>query len=102
MPGPVSDSSPGPSSDPHPPIPIEAAELLCLEFGYEQVVIVARSPEKDTEAVTTFGLGDDNSRAAMHMGERFQRDIMGWLPQSYGIIATQWALRKVLAPGRYE
>ena len=86
----------------HPPIPIEAGERLCLDYGYDQVVIIARAVAKDTESVTTFGLGDDNSRAAMLMGNHLETEVMGWPPESTNITTTQWALRKVLAPERYK
>lgn len=61
------------------PIPIEAAKLVADRFGYDQVVIVARSVGSDGgEHVTTYGRSVAHCSVAARMGKFFKHELMGW------------------------
>lgn len=61
------------------PIPINAAKFIAKEYGYEQVVIIARRHSSDaTEHVTTYGVDKANCEVAAMMGNTLKR-TMGWL-----------------------
>ena len=103
MPGPVSDSY-RPPGDCLPAIPVEAAAEMAARFGYEQIIIVARSPKHDTESVTTWGEGADNGRAACAAGDYLKTTIMKWPTAADSTLQAlnQFALRKVLNPHLYR
>lgn len=63
------------------PVPIGAAKMIALAYGYDQVVIVARrvgqDPDPGGEHVTTFGIDADNCRVAARAGTALKR-FMNW------------------------
>ena len=63
-------------------IPIEAAKKIATEYGYEQVVIVARkvgcNEEGAHEHVTTYGVDESHCEVAARMGNFFKYKLMGW------------------------
>lgn len=67
------------------PIPISAAERIAKEYGYDQVVIIARkvgeAPEPHGEHVTTYGINRAHCGIAAAMGKALKR-FMGW-PEEY-------------------
>lgn len=62
------------------PIPISAAEHIAKEFGYHQVVIIARrhSDDQSAEHVTTYGVDKANCDVAGRMGDHIKYKIMQW------------------------
>lgn len=61
------------------PIPITAAEAIAKDFGYDQVVIIARKVGDDgLEHVTTYGRGPEHCAIAARIGEFFKHNLMGW------------------------
>lgn len=62
-------------------IPISAAKRIADEYGYDQVVILARrchdSPEPQGEHLTTYGRTKEHCMVAGRMGEKLQ-EFMGW------------------------
>ena len=58
-------------------IPIAAAKRVAEDYGYDQVVIMARrchtTPEPHGEHVTTYGRTVDHCRVAAMMGDKFKR-----------------------------
>ena len=69
---------------PMKPIPISAARKISEDFGYDQVIIIARrvgqDPDQHGEHVTTFGIDLDNCRVAAACGNAL-KVFMGW-PES--------------------
>jgi len=67
------------------PIPISAAKRIALDYGYDQVVIVARRVgEGDAphgEHCTTSGVDKANCDIAARIGHFFKHKLMGW-PES--------------------
>lgn len=59
------------------PIPISAAERIAKEYGYQQVVIVARAIDEG-EHVTTYGVDKANCDVAARIGNFFKHKLMGW------------------------
>lgn len=59
------------------PIPVSAGQRIAEEFGYDQVVIVARKVGV-TEHVTTYGAGKEHSEVAKRIGRFFAYKLMGW------------------------
>lgn len=59
------------------PIPIDAAKHIANEYGYDQVVVVARSVGKG-EHVTTYGKDKKNCDIAARIGDFLKYEIMGW------------------------
>jgi len=64
------------------PIPISAAEKIAKQFGYDQVVIIARRvgapPDPYGEHVTTYGIDKTHCDVAARMGDHFKYKVMGW------------------------
>ena len=58
-------------------IPISAAKRIADEFGYDQVVIVARKVG-GREHVTTYGSNKAHCDVAARMGNFFKHKLMGW------------------------
>lgn len=62
-------------------IPIAAAERIAKEYGYDQVVIIARKvgedPEPHGEHVTTYGVNKEHCDSAAQQGVALKR-FMGW------------------------
>lgn len=63
-------------------IPIRAAEKIARDYGYDQVIILARKtgedPEPHGEHVTTYGVNKAHCDAAARSGEYLKFRIMGW------------------------
>ena len=64
------------------PIPISAAERIAKEFGYDQVIIVARkvgdAPDPHGEHVTTYGITKSHCDVAARAGDFLKYKVMGW------------------------
>lgn len=63
------------------PIPIVEAKAIAKEYGYDQVVIIARrvgeAPRPLGEHVTTYGVDKTHCDVAARMGAALKR-FMGW------------------------
>ena len=60
-------------------IPIQAAKHIAHQYGYDQVIIIARKVGEDGhEHVTTYGRDRENCSVAAHIGDYFKHSIMGW------------------------
>jgi hypothetical protein len=59
------------------PIPIEAAKKIARNYGYDQVIIIARAIGEG-EHVTTYGGDRANCIAAARIGDFLKFKIMGW------------------------
>lgn len=63
-------------------IPISAAKTIADQFGYDQVVIVARrvgdEPDPHGEHVTTYGRDKAHCGVAARIGNFFKHKLMGW------------------------
>lgn len=66
---------------PMKPIPITEAKAIAKEYGYDQVVIIARrvgeAPAPNGEHVTTYGVDAAHCGVAARMGAALKR-FMGW------------------------
>lgn len=62
-------------------IPIRAAKAIADEYGYDQVIVVARAIG-DGEHVTTYGVDTENCRVAAKIGEFLKYRIMGWIREN--------------------
>lgn len=64
------------------PIPVSAAERIAKNFGYDQVIIIARrvgdDPAPHGEHVTTFGVNAEHCGVAARVGNFIKHKIMGW------------------------
>ena len=59
-------------------IPITAGKRIAEEYGYDQVVIIARTVgEGGLEHVTTYGINKEHCGIAAKMGDALKR-FMGW------------------------
>jgi hypothetical protein len=82
-------------------IPIAAAERVAKQYGYDQVVIVARKVgDGGGDHVTTYGVDADNCDVAGRIGTFLKSKIMGW-PDVLGTLVDRflmWPLPKTFAP----
>lgn len=64
------------------PIPVSAAERIAKEYGYDQVIIVARkvgdAPDPHGEHVTTYGINAEHCAVAARAGDFLKYKVMGW------------------------
>lgn len=64
------------------PIPISAGKRIADEYGYDQVVIIARKVDSGRqdggEHVTTYGVDKANCDVAARIGNFFKHKLMGW------------------------
>lgn len=64
------------------PIPISAARRIAEDYGYDQVIIVARhvgeASEPHGEHCTTYGIDKANCDVAARIGDFFKHKLMGW------------------------
>jgi hypothetical protein len=64
------------------PIPISAAKRIATEYGYDQVVIIARKiggPEDvHGEHCTTYGVNKEHCEIASKIGDFIKYKIMLW------------------------
>lgn len=58
-------------------IPISAGKLIAENYGYDQVVIIARKVGGN-EHVTTYGVDKANCDVAARIGNFFKHKLMGW------------------------
>lgn len=58
-------------------IPISAGKLIADNYGYDQVVIIARKVGGN-EHVTTYGVDKANCDVAARIGNFFKHKLMGW------------------------
>ena len=58
------------------PIPIAAAERIAKQYGYDQVVVIARKVGEG-EHVTTYGINREHCASAALQGRALKR-FMGW------------------------
>ncbi len=65
-------------------IPIKAAKLIAEEYGYDQVIIVARAVEVG-EHVTTYGVDNKNCIVAARIGDFLKYKIMGWVKDDLAV-----------------
>lgn len=66
-------------------IPISAAERIAKDYGYDQVVIIARKvgddPEPHGEHCTTYGVNKAHCDAAARVGDFLKFKVMGWVKE---------------------
>ena len=62
------------------PIPISAARRVAEQYGYDQVVIVARKVNGG-EHCTTYGVDKANCDVAARIGNFFKFNLMKWSGQ---------------------
>lgn len=61
------------------PIPVHAARAIAEQYGYDQVIIVARKVDPDGgEHVTTYGRDKAHCDVAARCGDFLKYKIMGW------------------------
>lgn len=61
------------------PIPISAAKRIATEFGYDQVVVIARKIDPSgVEHVTTYGVNKEHCEVAAKIGDFIKFKIMKW------------------------
>ena len=62
------------------PIPIKTAKNISNEFGYDQVIIIARKiGENGGEHVTTYGKNKEHCSVAAKCGDYLKYKVMGWI-----------------------
>ena len=60
-------------------IPISAAQRIANNYGYDQVIIVARAVgDGGGEHCTTYGVDKINCDVAARIGNFFKHRLMGW------------------------
>ena len=61
------------------PIPVEAARRIAEEYGYHQVIVIARRHGLGgMEHVTTYGSDRQNCEVAAAIGNHIKHQIMQW------------------------
>lgn len=64
------------------PIPISAAKKIAEQYGYDQVVVIARKVgDKGGEHCTTYGADKANCEVAARIGEFLKYKVMGWIKE---------------------
>lgn len=58
-------------------IPIKAIKELANKYGYDQIVVVARHNESETESVATWGRSIEDCKNAAISGNNLKKQ-MGW------------------------
>lgn len=68
------------------PIPIDAAKRIAEDYGYDQVIIIARrvgeANETHGEHCTTYGVDRANCAAAARIGDFLKFKVMGWIKEN--------------------
>lgn len=63
-------------------IPISAAKEIAKEYGWDQVIIIARKvgedPNPHGEHVTTYGINKEHCDAAATIGDFLKYNVMKW------------------------
>ncbi len=66
-------------------IPISAAECIAKDYGYDQVIIIARKvgddPEPHGEHCTTYGVNKAHCDVAVRVGDFLKFKVMGWVKE---------------------
>jgi len=66
-------------------IPVAAAEHIAKQYGYDQVVIIARkvdTPQANGgEHVTTYGRNREHCAIAAGIGDFLKHKVMGWMKE---------------------
>lgn len=88
------------------PIPIKAAKRIAKDYGYDQVIIVARKvgddPKPHGEHVTTYGVNKAHCGVAASVGGFLKYKIMGWVrPLDYNPNAGRCPHCKTLDRGTH-
>jgi hypothetical protein len=66
-------------------IPIAAGQRIAEQYGYDQVVIIARKVGDDGgEHVTTYGVTKAHCAVAAKIGDFIKHKIMGWPENARG------------------
>lgn len=64
------------------PIPISSAERIAKDYGYDQVIIIARkvgdAPDPHGEHCTTYGINKAHCEVAARAGDYLKYKVMGW------------------------
>ena len=67
-------------------IPISAAGRIAEEYGYDQVVIIARKvgddPDPHGEHVTTYGVDKTHCAVAARIGDFLKFKVLGWIKEN--------------------
>jgi hypothetical protein len=65
------------------PIPISAARRIAEDYGYDQVIVIARKvgadPSPHGEHCTTYGVDRKHCAAAAKIGNFLKFKVMGWV-----------------------
>jgi len=62
------------------PIPIAAAKRIAEQYGYTQVIVIARAVcDGGGEHVTTYGVDKENCSVAARIGDFLKYKVMGWV-----------------------
>jgi hypothetical protein len=65
------------------PIPIVRARDIAEQYGYDQVIIIARKVgENGGEHCTTYGRDKPNCDVAARVGEFLKFKVMGWIKEN--------------------
>ena len=65
------------------PIPISAAQRIAEQYGYSQVIIIARAVGDDGgEHCTTYGVDTANCAVAARIGNFLKFKVMGWTAEN--------------------
>ena len=74
------------------PIPISDAQRIAEDYGYHQVVIIARAVgEGGGEHVTTYGAGREHCAVAAHIGQYLRTEIMSWSVEPHESVTSEIA-----------
>lgn len=74
------------------PIPISAARRIAEDYGYHQIVVIARAVgEHGSEHVTTYGADREHCAVAAHIGEFLRTKVMGWPCEPHEQVASEIA-----------
>jgi hypothetical protein len=88
-------------------IPIRAAERIAKDYGYDQVIIIARrvgeDPEPYGEHLTTYGINKVHCDVAARTGSFIQHKIMGWpWPKQIAVEPLYRALKRLHGWGKEQ
>lgn len=59
-------------------IPIAAAKRFGEEFGYDQVIVIARDHESGRQHVTTWGASKQLCASAGQVAATIKGEVLGW------------------------
>jgi hypothetical protein len=88
-------------------IPIVAAERIAKDYGYDQVIIIARrvgeEPEPYGEHLTTYGITKKHCDVAARTGSFIQHKIMDWpWPKQIAVEPLYRALKRLHGWGKEQ